>query len=126
MSHQAVDAYIAAAPAGDRPRLAFLRLEILRNLPGVEEVFESGMPVYKAGEKWVAGFASRKKGCMLYVMDAALLDEFATQLGPRRSGKSCVELRPGKDHSAAQLEELARQILARLSQKREAAALTVR
>lgn len=106
-SHKEVVAYIDSAPEEQKPLLKWLRSEIRKALPEAEETFESKMPIYKRGEAWSAGFASRKKGAMLYVMNSGLLDQFAERLGKRRSGKSCIEMRDD-------MKDLAKEILARL------------
>ncbi len=104
-SHQDVIAYLDSAPEEQKALLKWLRTEIRRALPDSEESFESKMPVYKRAGAWTAGFASRKKGVMFYVMDSKLLDGFAERLGKRRSGNSCIEMRDD-------MKDLAKEILA--------------
>ncbi|HBY58226.1 MAG TPA: hypothetical protein DEH78_00285 [Solibacterales bacterium] len=112
-----VEAYIAAAPAEQRPRLNFLRRAVRKALPIATESFESNMPVYKVGDTWTAGFASRKKGVMFYAMDSGLLDRFDARLGKNRSGKSCIEMTANKRLSEKDLDALALEILAELAKR---------
>ncbi len=113
-----VDAYIAAAPEAQRGTLAELRAMIRRALPGAkEEIGSSRFPVYTVDNAWRAGFATRAKGPMLYVMDSALLDRYEAELGKLRSGKSCIEYRASKTLSAGELEELAKRMLAELASR---------
>ncbi|MDX2152263.1 MAG: DUF1801 domain-containing protein [Bryobacteraceae bacterium] len=115
--HPEVDAYLAAAPADQQSKLAWLRCRIRESLPTAAECFESGMPVYKSGDRWLAGFASRKKGVMFYAMDAALLDRYSERLGKNRSGKSCIEMTPNKRLSQNDLDALALEILGELAKR---------
>jgi hypothetical protein len=50
------------------------------------------MPVYEIEGKGKAGFAARFECPMLYIMDTALLDEFAVRPGKACSGNSCIGL----------------------------------
>ena len=84
-----------------------LRAAIRPALPMTTECFESKMPVYKIGQRWTAGFAARAKCPMLYVIDTALVDEYAERLGKARSGKSCIEMKESKALPLAELETLA-------------------
>ena len=108
-----VDAYIDTAPIAQRPELANLRALIRRHFPrAVEALGSSGFPVYPddAG-KWLAGFAWRKKGAMLYVMNADVLDRYEDNLDGLRSGKSCIDWRATKTLSIDELTNLADQML---------------
>lgn len=106
--HKEVEAYLAAAPAGQQALLKKLRTMIRKALPKADERFESKMPVYTMDGVWTAGFAARSKGPMLYVMKTELLDRYAEELGKRRSGKSCIEM------SGMDMERIAARILAEL------------
>lgn len=117
MDADAVDRYLASAPEDQQPVLEHLRALIRLHLPQAEEqIGSSGFPVYSVNKAWVAGFATRKKCPMLYVMAGGVLDEFEASLGPLRSGRSCVEWRPGKGRSDSELRELAGQVLARTAE----------
>lgn len=110
--NSSVDAYIAKAPASQRETLTELRETIRKAMPKAEEVVEGGFPVYKVGGQWTAGFATRKKGPMLYIMVHEVLDRYAETLGALRSGKSCVEFRETEHTSRAALRKLAAKMLA--------------
>jgi len=117
-SHPAVTAYLShVAPPAQRPLLRRLRAAIRKALPMAVESFESKMPVYKIGEQWTAGFAARAKCPMLYVMDRALLDEYAARLGKARSGNSCIDLKTTKALPLVELEALVLELLAELGRR---------
>ena len=108
-----VDAYIATAPPAQRAVLSRLRALIRKHLSdAVESLGPNGFAVYTddAG-KWLAGFAWRNKGPVLYVMNASVLGRYAKQLGPLRSGKSCIDWRATKALSIEDLTRLAEQML---------------
>lgn len=108
-----VDEYVTAAPSEFRGQLTLLRDMIHRALPhAAETIGSSGFPVYTDPDgNWQAGFAWRKKGAMLYIMNSGVLDRYEDQLGKLRSGKSCVEWRAGNDLSMDELKELACKML---------------
>jgi len=109
-----VTEYIANAPADQRPTLERLRQMIRAALPDcTEQIGSSGFPVYTRDGDWIAGFATRKKGPMLYIMAPGVLDEFEERLGPLRSGNSCVEFRATKTVSEADLWRMTEEMLAR-------------
>lgn len=107
-----VEAYVLAAPSEHRELLQWLRTRIRRAVPHCEEVFEARMPVYKHGDKWVTGFAWRKKGVMFYCMNSALLDGMAQRIGKARSGKSCIEMTATREHPLEELRAIVTGVLA--------------
>lgn len=107
-----IDTYVERAPEAQRAALRELREMISAALPGAEVAIESGFPVYKVNGKWAAGFATRKKGPMLYIMASGVLDRHAQELGSLRSGNSCVEFRAKCDLSLDDVRRLSRQMLA--------------
>ena len=110
-----VTAYIARSPQDQQELLQRLRAMIRERLPTLTETFASKMPVYQRGTAWQAGFASRKKGVMFYAMDETLLDRFAEELGPLRTGKSCVEMKVTRKRSLVDLLGLVDRILAEIA-----------
>lgn len=106
----AVRTYLDEAPPAQRPVLETVRALILEHLPGVEETCER-FPVYTRDGAWAAGFATRAKGPMFYLMDEATLDAHADRLGRLRSGKGCVELRATRDRSQDELLALVVELL---------------
>jgi uncharacterized protein YdhG (YjbR/CyaY superfamily) len=109
--HPDVAAYLDKAPPDQRPTLEKLREMIVQRLPDAEESIQSGFPVYARNGTWLAGFATRKKGPMLYIMAAGVLDRYVDRLGKLRSGRSCVEFRPSENTTIDELEELAGRML---------------
>lgn len=117
MADNDVTRYIASTPEVQRQTLEYLRALIRQHLPEAQElVGSSGFPIYTHQEVWVAGFATRKKCAMLYIMCPGVLDEFDQDMGRLRSGKSCMEWRPGKKISDTELRDLARRIVARAAE----------
>ena len=102
-----LDAYIEDAPEVQRPQLRSLREKIERLVPGVEPIAPNGFPIWTVDGQWCCGFATRKKGPVLYVMVTSVLDRHATTLGPLRSGRSCVEFKASKTLSLEELDALA-------------------
>ena len=113
MNAASVDAYVASAPPDQQGTLRLLRALLQRHLGACtrESLGSSGFPVRTLDDAWVAGFAWRKKGPMLYVMNAGLLDRYAERLGPLRSGRSCVEWRATRRLSLEALTALVEELL---------------
>lgn len=113
MTAATVVSYIESAPPELRPTLQALRERLRLHLGRVtkEVLGASGFPVRSVDDVWVAGFAWRKKGPMLYVMNAVLLDGYTERLGKLRSGRSCIEWRETKQLSLEALGVLADEIL---------------
>lgn len=109
--HPDANRYIQSAPADQRPILSELRGMIVRAMPDAQECVKSGFPVYKVGGAWAAGFASRKKSPMLYIMAPGVLDRHAGVLGKLRGGRSCVEFRETGAMSLDRLRAIAAQML---------------
>lgn len=112
-----VEQYIAAAPADQQALLRELDAEIRRAFPAAHLDPKSYFPVYVMDGHWMAGFATRKKGAMLYCMDAPLLDQHADLLQKARSGKTCVEYRSLKSVGLDDLRALVPKLLAKQAQR---------
>jgi hypothetical protein len=67
----------------------------------------NGFPVWTVNGEWCCGFATRKKGPMLYVMAPGVLDRHEAKLGKLRSGKSCIEFKASKTMTLEELDALA-------------------
>lgn len=109
--HPEVAGYLLQAPAAQRPHLEDLRHLILEHFPDAEETFER-FPVYTRHGTWLAGFATRKKGMMFYLMDHATLDAFAERLGALRTGRGCIEYRETRDLTLKEVRSLIIELLA--------------
>jgi uncharacterized protein YdhG (YjbR/CyaY superfamily) len=113
-----VDDYIAAAPTDQQPALRELRAMIRAALPGAVEAMSSArFPVYEVQGVWAAGFASRRKSPMLYIMDAGLLSDFEGRLQGLRTGNSCIEWRENKHLTLDQLRALTFEVLAEAARR---------
>ena len=107
-----VDDYIANASSGQQDALRELRGMIRDALPHAEEsICSSGFAVYTIDGDWAAGFATRGKGPMLYIMAKGVLDRFDDRLGSLRSGKSCVDYKASKTMTLDELRELVHEML---------------
>ena len=113
-----VSAYIESAPAEHRPVLEQLRDMIREAMPDAVETLQSGFAVYEVDGEWTAGFASRKKGPLLYIMVSSVLDNHAEELGRLRSGESCVEWKDSRALPLDELEMLAETMLLEAAQVR--------
>ncbi|MEZ4465180.1 MAG: DUF1801 domain-containing protein [bacterium] len=87
----AIDAYIAAAPAAARPRLQVLRDAIRAEAPGATERIAYGIPTWQQGENLIhIGGFERHVG--LYPGPAALV-AFADELADLPTSKGAIQLR---------------------------------
>jgi uncharacterized protein YdhG (YjbR/CyaY superfamily) len=112
MSRDDVDAYIAGAPEAQQDALREMRGMIRAALPHAEEgMSPNGFAVYTVDDAWTAGFATRAKGAMLYIMAPGVLDRYEDRLGHLRSGRSCIEYRASTTLTMDELRDLAREML---------------
>jgi uncharacterized protein YdhG (YjbR/CyaY superfamily) len=109
--HESVACYIEGAPADQQEVLLRLHEKLVAEFPEVEPVLPHGFPVWTVDGRWCCGFASRKKGPMLYVMAPGVLDRHAEELGRLRSGKSCIEFKASKSLTIEQLDALAGELI---------------
>ena len=115
--HPDVAGYLLRAPADQRPHLEDLRHLILEHFPDAEEAFER-FPVYTRDGTWLAGFATRAKGMMFYLMDHATLDDFDERLGRLRSGRGCIEYRATRERTLPELRQLVSDMLSVSARRR--------
>jgi hypothetical protein len=114
-----VTEYIEGQPEAVRPLLRDLREMIVAAYPQAEEGMYNGQfPVYLIDGDWAAAFASRSKGPMLYVMDQGVVEIYRERLGKLVDGKACVLYKPGKAIPAAQLKQLASEMLLEAAARR--------
>ena len=105
---KAVDAYIASAPEEQREALAEIRALIRRRIPPADEgMSPNDFALYTIDGEWTAGFATRKKGAMFYLMAQHVLDRHECTLGTLRHGRSCVAWKSSKKLSLDELRKLA-------------------
>ena len=102
-----ISAYVDSAPEAQRAALTSLHDKIVREMPEVEPIMPNGFPVWTVDGKWCCGFATRKKGPMLYVMASGVLDRHEDVLGKLRTGRSCVEYKASRTMSLEELDALA-------------------
>ena len=100
-------AYLDEAPEEQQGVLRSLCAKVEREFPGVDPILPNGFPVWTVDGKWCCGFATRKKGPMLYVMVTDVLDHHEKALGSLRSGRSCVEFKASKTLTLEELDALA-------------------
>lgn len=99
--------YIASAPTAQQPHLRELHGHLMEIMPDAPIVMPNGFPVWLINDTWTAGFATRAKGPMLYVMAQDVLDRHEPTLGRLRSGRSCVEYKGSKTLAFDDLRALA-------------------
>lgn len=104
--HAEVRKYIDEAPEEHQPLLEELRALIMKRVPSFEESFAHGFPVYLLSGRELAGFATRKKGVMFYLMNSRIVAARADELGTLVEGKSCVAYRETGDLSRAELRRI--------------------
>lgn len=103
--------YITNAPKDQQTDLMSLRAMIESALPMAQVTIDSGFPVWTVKGKWVAGFATRKKGPMFYLMIGKILQKHRKELGKLLSGKSCVDYHENKSLSREALNALIKDML---------------
>jgi uncharacterized protein YdhG (YjbR/CyaY superfamily) len=109
--------YIEKAPPEQQPALQELRALIRSTLPhAAETVDPNGLVVYSIQGRWVAGFASRKKGALFHLMLSDIVDRYGARLGKLRTGKSCIVYHPTKNMAADELRNLAAEMLTAAAQ----------
>ena len=115
-----VQAYLEAVEHSTRRADAFVVLEMMREITGVEPVLWGpsiigfGTYTYKyasgrEGEWPVVGFAPRKRALTLYIMDG--FDEYESllaRLGKVKTGKACLYINKLADVDQETLRELVR------------------
>ena len=95
--HPDVASYLRTTPAAQRETLTELRTLILKSPPSDADAFESGFPMYAIDGKRAVGFATRKKGPMLYIMWPGVLNRYTDRLGTLHSGNGRDEYRAAVD-----------------------------
>ena len=115
-----IDTYIQEAPETQRAELRALRTMIEAALPDADVVMPNGFPVYTINDEWTAGFATRKKGVMFYLMVSSVLDDHLIELGRLRSGRSCVEWKNSAHLPLEELRKLAPKLLAEAARRQRA------
>ena len=115
-----IDTYIQEAPENQRAELRALRSMIEEALPDADVVMPNGFPVYTINDEWTAGFATRKKGVMLYLMVSSVLDDHLIELGRLRSGRSCVEWKNSAHLPLEELRKLAPKLLVEAARRQRA------
>jgi uncharacterized protein YdhG (YjbR/CyaY superfamily) len=115
--------YIAAQPADQQPALREIYAMLAKAYPKARlELYATGagaVPIFKDGETWLGGFAQRKKGPMVYVMDQEVIAKYKPQLGTLADGKACVLYKTTKTLDAAALKSLFETMIAETAAKRK-------
>ena len=79
---EAVDAYLAGLPEGERATLQALRQLIREQVPGVTERISYGTAVIFATRHDLVGFASQPKHLSLFTMSPGLAASLKDEIGP--------------------------------------------
>ncbi len=120
-----IDTYIQEAPETQQAELAAIRAMIEAALPDAGVVMPNGFPVYTINDEWTAGFATRKKGVMFYLMVTSVLDDHLVPLGRLRSGRSCVEWKDAAHLPLEKLRALAVEMVQEAGRRRRAGERTI-
>jgi uncharacterized protein YdhG (YjbR/CyaY superfamily) len=102
------EAYIAEAPEHLRPLLVRLHAQLVRALPGAEQVIAYNMPGFRIGQSIVAGYAAFSKQCGLYLAPSAIAshaDDIAA--AGLKSTKTGVTFSPSRPIPDGLVEKLA-------------------
>ena len=102
-----VRSYFDAVPAQRRALLDRLHALILGCYPDAQVDLSCRMPTYRVRDGWVA-IANQKRHVSLYTCAAAHLAEFKQRYPHIRTGKGCINLKPGDEVGAAALEQVVR------------------
>ena len=86
-----IDAYISAAPPPRGERLRQLRALIHRTVPGVAESIEWRMPVYRAGDRYVAT-GSQKQYLSVYLCHQEGVAAIIASVPGLKGGKGCLNI----------------------------------
>jgi uncharacterized protein YdhG (YjbR/CyaY superfamily) len=105
-----VDAYLKAAPAAVRPKLAEMRALILKAAPKAEEGISYGMPYYKLNGA-LCGFALFKNHIGFF--PGAIVADFAEDLAAYKTSKGTVQLPLDKPLPATLIKKIVRAGVAR-------------
>ena len=121
--HKIIADYIAAQPEEHRPALHEINAMLAEAYPEAKiELYATGageVPIYKDGETWLGGFALRKKGPMVYVMDQDVIAKYKPQLGTLADGKACVLYKPTKTLDSTALKQLFEKMIKETAAKRK-------
>jgi uncharacterized protein YdhG (YjbR/CyaY superfamily) len=110
----AVEAYLAALPAGQRIALERIREQIRRLVPDALEAVSYGMPTFKRNDKAVVWYAGWKRHCSLYPLTDSFMASHAAALAPYTQTKGSVHFTPEAPLPDDLLEALVRARLADL------------
>ena len=106
-----VTAYFNALPADRRPLVVALHGLITKLCPEAEISMSWGMPTYREGDGWVS-LANQKYYVSLYTCDARHLATFKVRHPEIRTGKACINFKPGTE-VPADVSEVIRSAMAR-------------
>lgn len=97
--------YLATLPAAQRATAERLCTLLEDAYPVSLIRLYRGFPIVVRDGEWMAGFAMRAKGPMIYCCSSHVLDVMGDELEPLKSGVSCLELRAKGDLSLEQAFE---------------------
>lgn len=115
-----VEAYLAACPEPHRATLEKVRATIRAAVPQeATEGISYGIPCFRYKGALV-GYAAFKEHCSFFPMSAALLDDFAGELGEYRTSKGTLRFPADKPLPAALLKRLLKARVAQNAAKKGA------
>ena len=90
----AVDAYLAALPAGQRDVLQRLREQVARIVPDAVETISYGMPAFKLNGRFLVSYAGWKEHCSLYPLTDSFLADHPDDLAGFDRTKGSIHFTP--------------------------------
>jgi uncharacterized protein YdhG (YjbR/CyaY superfamily) len=86
----AIDAYLAAAPEGNRPLVTRVRDVIREACPEATEAISYGMPAFKLNGKLLLSYAAHQRHCAIYPASGRVQEALGTELAPFLAEKATI------------------------------------
>ncbi len=102
-----VERYFAAVPEDRRALLDALHRLIIGAYPDAQIDMKYRMPTYQVSDGWVA-LANQKRYVSLYTCGAHHLAQFKDKHPAIKTGKGCINFRPGDELPLADVEQVVR------------------
>jgi uncharacterized protein YdhG (YjbR/CyaY superfamily) len=113
-----VEAYLAGVPESRRAALERLRRLIKEAAPAAEEGIAYQMPAFRAGGRWLVGYAAFKGHCSFFPMSGAVVEAFAAELEGFTTTKGSIHFTSEKPLPAALVKKVVRARLAEVAARK--------
>ncbi len=91
-----VEQYLAALPVESRAALEALRAIIRAAAPEATETISYRMPSFEYDGRSLVAYGAFKHHCSLFPMSTRVIERYAKELEPFRSGKGTIRFEPGR------------------------------